>query len=121
MAFLLILEGALVDSTTTKGDTPLMVAVENGHTQMVHLLLTEGADVQMTRVDDGAFPLLLAVRAQNCDMTRMLIEVGHVNLDQRNDKDGSTPLLKATENDSFDVGRVLIEAKLSLCPGPGPS
>ena len=60
---MLLTEGkAEVDKATNDGATPLIVAAQEGRTEVVKLLLTEGkAEVDKT-MNDGQTPLYIAAR-----------------------------------------------------------
>jgi ankyrin repeat protein len=47
VAQFLVLNGALVDSTSLNGTTPLMMAVQSGNENLVKFLLDKGADLQI--------------------------------------------------------------------------
>jgi ankyrin repeat protein len=112
------------------GQTALMWAAAEGHTNVVRLLLAAGANVDersrlvdvpessYERLDgDFAYPktpkggltaLHFAARAGAPDAVRALIE-GGADLDTV-DAEGTSAVLLATLNDRFDVTRVLLEA-----------
>ena len=56
---LLLERGALIDKAKDNGDTPLIIASEEGHVDTVRLLLEKGASIE--EVDnDGDTPLTTA-------------------------------------------------------------
>jgi ankyrin repeat protein len=68
--------GANVNRTTEKGETPLMIAVENGNVKMVSMLLAAGAQHDVVRCADGATALHLAIGFSCIDIAKALIDAG---------------------------------------------
>jgi ankyrin repeat protein len=56
----LLKEGADVNKAKNNGTTPLCMASQNGHCDVVEALLRGGADVNKT-VNDGGTPLYIAI------------------------------------------------------------
>ena len=84
---------------------PLSVAVKEGQTRAVCLLLEAGADPNALRGADS--PLIMAIRGNDVRIVRMLLAYGaDVNFTS---KDGTTPLLEATANDELPIVRLLLE------------
>jgi ankyrin repeat protein len=73
----------------SKGDAPLIVALRQGRTSLVRLLVEKGADL---RVKDakGKTPLMVAAEKHNVDALRLLVE-RKVDVNQRTE-DGRTAL-----------------------------
>ena len=67
-----------VDANQTTPDTlsPLFVAASNGHEDMVHVLLTGGADVNMPVTEVGVTPLYIACDQGHAGVVRTLISAG---------------------------------------------
>lgn len=64
---------AVVFDKNQEGDTPLLVAVENGHTEVVDLLLSNMARLFEASPKGNAFHI--AVKAQNLDMLKHLVQL----------------------------------------------
>ena len=47
VAHFLVANGAIVDSTSLNGSTPLMMAVQSGNEQLIRFLLDQGADISI--------------------------------------------------------------------------
>ncbi|MGH9883261.1 MAG: ankyrin repeat domain-containing protein, partial [Pyrinomonadaceae bacterium] len=61
-----------VNAATSNGMTPLMCAAQNGHVEIVSLLVDRGADVYLAR-NDGATALTLAALHGRHDVVRALV------------------------------------------------
>ena len=69
----------MADIDGSRSVTPLHVAVRNGHTAVVRLLVDSGADVQATmttRGVSGVTALHLAVESERLDIIDILVEAG---------------------------------------------
>jgi len=88
------------------GTTPLMIAAENGFTQLAQLFITPENlnDVNA----EGDTPLLLAARYHHTDVLKVLIQAG-ANLDVKN-KDGITALYTAAYQNRIEMVETLLQA-----------
>jgi len=57
---------------TDDGSTPLYIAAQNGHTEVVKLLLDNNADVNATRLYYGDTPIQAAQRRRHFDIVKLL-------------------------------------------------
>ena len=71
----LLEKGAKVGQVTNDGTSPLMIAVQVGHVDVVRLLLEHGADVEQA-TNGGKTPLLIACEKGNTDAVRLLLKKG---------------------------------------------
>ena len=87
--------------------TPLIEAADNGHNDVVELLLEAGAAVN---IGDkyGITPLIWAALNGNIDMVKLLLNAG-AEIDRADDK-GMTPLQEAAREGLDDVVQLLIDA-----------
>ncbi|WP_411025759.1 ankyrin repeat domain-containing protein, partial [Salmonella sp. s55004] len=70
--------GANINCVNAKNRTPLHEVTENGFTDIVEILLIEGASVDV--VDKlGKTALLMAIRAENITITDMIIKAERYN------------------------------------------
>jgi len=86
--------------------TPLLRAVEYGHSDIMIALLSAGADVNQASLD-GWTPLIVAVANCPSDMVSVLLAAG-ADVDQA-DGERTTPLCRAAKFD-IDIVRALLEA-----------
>ena len=87
-----------------EGKTPLYIATQGGHTEIVDLI-------------EALFPLCVAASKGDIALVTRLIEEGQVDINQTNDK-GATTLHIALEKGSTEIAALLIEAKVrSVCVG----
>ena len=89
-------------------ETPLGLAMLGNHTDIVKLLITNGANVDFIIArSDGMTPLGLAVRNHSVDTAEALITAGaNVNL---RDGNGMTPLCWAAREEHIDIAELLIQ------------
>ncbi|KFP81831.1 Ankyrin repeat and SOCS box protein 12, partial [Apaloderma vittatum] len=71
----LLAHGAEVDSLDVKAQTPLFMAVSNGHRECVKVLLDAGAS-PVGSIYNNSSPLLIAARDGNTDILQQLLDHG---------------------------------------------
>ena len=82
-----------VNETTQCGFTPLFVAAQNGHLEVVRALVTElGANVN--QVNQGSTPLRIATERGHVEVVRALVTELGADVNQAT-LDGKTPLIVA--------------------------
>jgi uncharacterized protein len=102
----LIDEGAAIDAQSERGETPLILAVLEGHAAVAELLITNGADV-MARNERGLTPLHAAAYSGSAEMAQLLLDHGAA-LEDRTNVSGGTPLIVAAEENHVAVAELLI-------------
>ena len=92
------------------GAFPLLLASQNGHTDVVVQLL-EHADVSVNQINEknGTFPLLLASAKGHTDVVVQLLEHADISVNQIDEKNGAFPLLLASQEGHTDVVVQLLE------------
>ena len=139
-AKMLIAAGANINATTGIGETALMLAARNDHTDVALFLLDKGADPNI--VEAGHTALHFAVARKNLDLVKALIaHKADVNIQLTKgqpDPDGNlrfnqlpeyllgaTPYLLATALNEMDTMRVLVAAgadpKTPMADGTTPT
>ncbi|XP_048242390.1 serine/threonine-protein phosphatase 6 regulatory ankyrin repeat subunit C-like isoform X2 [Haliotis rufescens] len=101
------------------GSTPVMMAAEAGHSDVYHLLVSEGADLSLTD-NRGRDCLMLACKGGNISIVEHLLSLKTFNINRR-DWLGSTPVMMAAEARHYDVYHLLVSegADLSLTDNRG--
>lgn len=95
---------AYINQFDVNGDTPLIIAVRNGHEDITKILISAGADVNIKN-KDGVTPLICAATNGYINILQHLIYSGaHVN----ETLDSSTALAAAVFNDHADCVKELI-------------
>lgn len=97
-------------AVTTDGrimGTPLFLASENGHLDVVKELIKQGAYINKG-TDSGATPLLAASLNGHVKVVNELLD-NRASIDQADNDDGNTPLHGASWYDYVDVVRALVE------------
>ena len=89
------------------GETPLHVAAEKGHVEVVKLLLEHGANPN-ARDMYGVTPLHLAARKGHVEITKLLLEHG-ADPNAKEKLGGETPLYWAVVHDRIDTAKLLLE------------
>ncbi|GMH36922.1 hypothetical protein BSKO_04795 [Bryopsis sp. KO-2023] len=104
----LIAKGADVSSThLDRKFTPLHAAAEEGHVDVVEILLEAGAEIDAQNRAGGA-ALHSAVQKDHLEVVKVLVKAG-ATVDLKTD-DGFTPLLMATFNVHLEVAEFLMES-----------
>lgn len=113
IAQLLLRAGADVNAVTTEvtiNSTPMEISAFNGHTELMELLYSYGADVNM-RDGQECSPLMAASIANHTNAVIFLLEHG-ADVNQKNTK-GYTVFHVAAANGSLNVIRVLLRKGFS--------
>ncbi|KAB0795416.1 hypothetical protein PPYR_12255 [Photinus pyralis] len=91
---------------STKNGSALFAAVQNEHTDIVRLLLQQGADVKITNHLDFT-ALSLAACQDNIEILKLLL---HYNSDiEHKSKYGLTPLLHAAKKGQTEIAKILLD------------
>ena len=101
----------VIDQTDSYGLNALHLSSENGHKEVVQLLLEKGIDINQTNTY-GQNGLHLASANGHLEIAKLLIENGiDVNL---NDKTGCNALIQATFSNNREIGQLLIEKGIDI-------
>jgi len=90
------------------GSSALLLAAENGQTDVVFMLLLNGADVNYQR-KDGASALIAASAFGRIDAVNLLLENNART--ELHDKNGVTAIMFASESGHADVVQALLQAR----------
>lgn len=106
----LIRNGAYVNTKTEEGITPVMMAAQNGNTEIIEILIEHGANVNATsneRAIKGYTALMLAAQNGHPEIANILIGNG-ANIDAKT-HDGVTALHIACRFEHLPVVKTLVE------------
>ncbi|XP_063448361.1 uncharacterized protein LOC134727895 [Mytilus trossulus] len=94
-----------VNHCRNDGVSPLWLACQEGHTEVVQMLITNNADINTCR-DTGASPLFIACEKGHTELLQMLITN---NADIKKCADtGASPLFMACQNGHNEIVKMLI-------------
>jgi ankyrin repeat protein len=110
----LIGDGAVIDTQSERGETPLTLAILAGQGKVVELLVDKGAAID-GRNAGGFTPLHAASYAGDAAIAELLIERG-ADVNDAQNKAGVTPLFPAIEEDHAAVAELLIARGADLRP-----
>jgi ankyrin repeat protein len=105
----LIASGSLVNEKTALGDTALILASANGHTDAVKFLLSKQSDLNVHGKDNRT-PLIAALedkKTYNHEVLKILLD-HHPDIESR-DKKQYTALFHAVFNENTDAVKLLIQ------------
>ena len=106
---MLLFAGANVKATTRLiGYTPLMMAAELGHANVIAALLTGGSDAKAANAL-GTTPLMLAAASGNAQAVTTLVENG-AEIEAKEKTFGQTPLMFAAASNRVEAINALLKA-----------
>ena len=104
---LLLQKGANPNISDFEGQTPLYIACQNGHTDIVKAFFDAGADLNKP-ISTGVTPLFIACHDGRTDVVKALIDA-KADLNKPIST-GATPLYIACQNGHTDIVKALIDA-----------
>eukprot|EP00501_MAST-03F_sp_TOSAG23-6_P000745 GSMAST32.ASY1.ANO1.773.1 assembled CDS len=105
----LIAAGAVVNQANRGGGTPLIIASERGHVEVVEKLLgVKGIEVNHA-MEGGFTPLLIASEKGHEGVVQLLLNADRIDVNKADD-DGNTPLFAASQQGRVGVVQQLITA-----------
>ena len=105
--------GADVNVKNKYGVTPLCIASQNAHAEIVKLLIAAKADVNVADKTDGVTPLYMASQKGHAEIVRLLLAAkADVNVARKTD--GVTPLSMASQGGHAEIVKLLIAAKTDV-------
>jgi ankyrin repeat protein len=112
--------GANVNAKSVLGLTPLIVASERDHQEIVQLLLEKGADTNAKKVINGRTALMCACQWGYLGVVKRILERGRDVDVSAKDKAGMTALMIASRNGYTDIVELLkaYEAKQTKALSP---
>ncbi len=108
----LLENGAEINARNLQLETPLLLAIKNGRSGIVDLLIKKKADVNAAGKDRTA-PLHIASEKGNLSYINKLYSTGKLDLNIRN-RDNATALQLASENQHIEVVKRLVELGAEL-------
>ena len=111
--FIRQLFGEDINSSQSEGWTVLMAAAHRGHAHIVDWLISEGADPNLTRLDNDWTALMAASHAGHLEVVDRLI-AAKASVDQGRTDNGWTALMLASQEGHLEVVDRLIAAKASV-------
>ena len=103
-------------ATASNGATPLLVAAQCGHVDVVRMLLNESAaDPNIATTDEGYTPLLVAAQNGHNNVVRILLKESNADPNMAS-ANGTTPLLMAVNCGHSEVVRTLLNESTAALP-----
>ncbi len=104
-------EAAWIDSKDAIGQTPLLLAVSNGHTDVAKALIDAGADINAVAANSDTPWLLAGARGRAEILTHMLPKKPNLGLRNRY---GGSALIPACERGHLEAVRVLLTSGIAV-------
>jgi ankyrin repeat protein len=107
----LIENGIDVNQQDKYGQTALWWASENGHKEIVKLLL-DHKEIKVNQQDeDGRSALMRASRGEHLEVVQLLLDHKDIDVNQQEHKDGRTALFEASETGHKEIVQLLLQHK----------
>lgn len=100
-------QGVHIDSADERGTTPLFLAAQHGHQNVVALLLEQGAALNQAR-QDGVTPLFVAARESHRDIVALFLNKG-ANVNAQSGVGGVTLLHVGAYRGNKDMVTLLLQ------------
>ena len=95
-------------SETVNGSTALYQACQNGHGEVVRILLASSdIDVNQAETDDGCTPLFMACNNGHAPVVKLLLASSGIDVNQAT-TDGCTPLYQACQEGHHEIVQQLL-------------
>ncbi len=101
-------KGAYVN-TVSEGYSPLFLAIHDGHTEAVRLLLERGANPNLTDINSGHRAALHFASEYNRTEIAKILLVHGADLHRKTKYTGETPLVMAVVRRHFELAEMLLE------------
>ena len=96
-------------ATTDDGQTPLLSACSQGHTDIVNALLSqESIDINKATTDDGWTPLSLCMLKGHTDIVNALLNQESIDMNKATTENGITPFYIACQEGHTDIVNALL-------------
>jgi ankyrin repeat protein len=104
-----LLDAGANQARTDDGATPLFIACNLGHAEIVQMLLKhDGVAANQATTDDGTTPLYVACNQGHAEIVQMLLEHEGVAANQARTDTGATPLYTACNRGHAEIVRALL-------------
>ncbi|CAG5130341.1 unnamed protein product [Candidula unifasciata] len=106
--------GANVNYRDSNGNTPLMVAVEKSHIEVIKYLLTcNVVEINATNCAGNTALILSVCSSRSKDVTKLLLGQARIDINHQN-KDGYTAIMLAVEASDIDTVNLLLDEYFKL-------
>jgi ankyrin repeat protein len=102
-----LLQHTDVNQANNHGVTPLLIAAQKGHLEVVKYLVTQGQAAVNQATNDGATPLLIAAQKGHLEVVKYLVAQGKADVNQAYE-DSATPLFVAAQEGHLEVVKYLV-------------
>ena len=109
VAKLLILRSANVNAPRDDGYTPLILASQNGHAEVVRYLLSLNADASSMTASHGTTALIQAAQEGHLEVVKLLV-ANRADPNLSMTYAGLTALIRAAGKGHFEIAKVLIQS-----------
>jgi ankyrin repeat protein len=96
-------DGADLSSVRPNGDTPLMAAIDNGHEEIVKILLDQGCNPDTRNLLNGETALIRAIRERNLALAAVILTAG-ADINGRNNEGETALMIAVNQGDAEAVG-----------------
>ncbi|XP_063402201.1 ankyrin-2-like [Mytilus trossulus] len=103
--------GIDVNKCNLRGESPLLVTAQEGHTEVMELLLDNKADIHKCEQNEIS-PLFIACFKNRTEIVKLLLD-HNANIDKCR-HNGESPLVGACLNDNIEVVKLLLDKKTDI-------